>query len=618
MDTEQMELHEGPAKRGLGYWIGVGVLLTGPAVSYVIFEGITGSLTAIHGKYLIINLVFYYTLYLLAAGITNSTRIAYPLLNTVLTILALAEYFVLQFRGRPIMVWDVMAFKTALTVSGSYTYTFTPQLWMWMFFSLEASVLAVIFPFKQKSKKRWLAGAAASAVLFFGWQSVFQSVLVPKYNIDVSMWDPAETYGYTGYMLCTMRSLEYLLIDPPEGYSAKLVKELGEELEQKKGEARLWETGNDTVPTNIICIMNESYSDLRTIADFQTDVPFMENYEAISDRAVKGNLYMPVWGSMTPNSEYEFLTGNAIAFSPSGSVPYQTYMQSPVFGLPRILKSQGYRTVAMHPYVAENWNRVTAYDAMGFDAFYAEADFEGEPLLRGYISDAGNFHQIMKLTEEKEPGEPLFIFNVTMQNHGGYEDASYESTVHLTDLPGYPLTEQYLSLMKATDEALKGLLDYYETVDEPTMIVMFGDHQPSVEQSFYETLYGQPLNELKTEDFLRRYATPFLVWTNYETPYQEIDKISAQYLANIVLERANLETTDYQIFLDEMYQAAPVVHILGYYNSDGVWESWTNWKDKKEYPILHQFDMLQYNNIFGKKSRIDSIFSLPDGNDIEK
>lgn len=150
------------------------------------------------------------------------------------------------------------------------------------------------------------------------------------------------------------------------------------------------------------------------------------------------------------------------------------------------------------------------------------------------------------------------------------------------------------------------------------MIVMFGDHQPSVEQSFYETLYGQPLTDLKPEDILRRYATPFLVWTNYDTPYQEIDKISAQYLSGIVLERANLETTDYQIFLDKMYQTVPVVHIMGYYNSDGVWESWTNWENKKESPVFNQFEMLQYNNIFGKKSRVDSIFTLPQENAIEE
>lgn len=613
---EQNEFKMEPYKKGPGYWIGIVVLLAGPAVSYGVFEWITGNLAEIQGRYLVMNLIYYYAFYMLFAALTNSVRIVYPTLNTILMVLALAEHFVLEFRSRPIMVWDVMAFRTAMTVSGNYIYDFTPRLILGIIISLGASVLAWKFHFQIRRKKVWLAGALASSVLFIGWQSAFFHVLVPKYNIDISMWDPVETYGYIGYMLCTMRSLEYLFANPPEGYSVRYVKQLGEELEAKKQQQEgLWSVDTDVVPANLICIMNESFSDLREIADFETDVPYLSYYEGLSKNCVKGNLYMPVWGSMTPNSEYEFLTGNSMAFAPSGSVPYQTYMNSPVYGLPRILKEQGYQTVAMHPYVSQNWNREAAYQALGFDTFYAEDFYAGEPLLRNYISDQGDYNKIIELTEQKEPGEPLFIFNVTMQNHGGYSE-DYESAVHLTELSGFPQTEQYLSLIKKSDEALQGLLEYYSGIEEPTMIVMFGDHQPSVEPEFYEALYGSPLSELKPEDYLRRYATPFLVWTNYETPSDTVDRMSAQYLSGLVLERANLSTADYQVFLDDLYQEVPVVHDLGYYNSAGVWDSWTDWRKNPEYSILHQFDMLQYNNIFGKKNRVDSIFSLP-GNPVK-
>ena len=141
------------------------------------------------------------------------------------------------------------------------------------------------------------------------------------------------------------------------------------------------------------------------------------------------------------------------------------------------------------------------------------------------------------------------------------------------------------------------------------MILMFGDHQPSVEEEFYEALYGGPLDELSPENYLRRYITPFLVWTNYETPSESVDKLSAQYLSNIVLERANLEMTDYNYFLEQMREMAPVVHMMGYYNSDGVWESWTNWKSKKEYPLFRKFDYLQYNHMFDKKTLL-SFFAI--------
>ncbi len=138
----------------------------------------------------------------------------------------------------------------------------------------------------------------------------------------------------------------------------------------------------------------------------------MEFYDSLETNSIKGNLYMPVFGSMTSNSEFEFLTGNSIAFTPSGSVPYQIYMRNPSYGLASILKEQGYRTVAMHPNEKTNWNRDEAYRNMLFDEFYGIEYFQDSPTIRGYVSDLGNYQKIINLTEEKEEGQPLFIFDV--------------------------------------------------------------------------------------------------------------------------------------------------------------------------------------------------------------
>ena len=304
--------------------------------------------------------------------------------------------------------------------------------------------------------------------------------------------------------------------------------------------------------------MNESFSDLGVIGDFDTDVPYLENYKSLSENCIKGNLYMPVFGAMTCNSEYEFLTGNAMSFAPPASVPYQMYVDQTVYGLPLTLKNQGYRTVAMHPYPAGNWNRNQAFPAMGFDEFLAEEAFEGAEKVRGYVSDKATYDKIISLTEEKTEGEPLFVFNVTMQNHGGYTDEGYESQVHLTEMSDMPKAEQYLSLVKESDEALGYLLDYYKNVDEPTMIVMFGDHQPGIEEEFYEAVYGKTSDEISEEETIRRYITPFFVWTNYDMPSQTVDKMSAAYLSNVVVERANLQPTDYQVFMDNKIGRAHV------------------------------------------------------------
>lgn len=596
-------------KKKLIRGIQAGVVLFTPCISYLCFEAITGSLTEIRGTYLVLNLILYILLYWTLAALLNSVRAAYTIWNVALMILAMAEYFVVTFRARPIMVWDVLAIRTAMTVSGNYAYEPTAVMFVSAAVMAVLTLLAWKWPVRLKVLKYRLCAAGLSLSCFVGFMALFYMALVPAFGIEISMWNPEESMREMGYVLGTVRSMEYLHVKKPDGYSQAALAEIEQETENNRDSQKLsWAVDTDVAPVNIICIMNESFSDLQVVGEFETDIPYLTCYNNLKENCLKGNLYVPVFGSMTCNSEYEFLTGNSMAFAPEGSVPFQIYMTNPAYGLVRTVKAQGYKTIGMHPYPAGNWNRDKAYEELGFDEFLAGDYFEDSPLIRNYVSDKGNYDKIIELTEKKQEGQPLFIFNVTMQNHGGYED-DYEATVHLTEYKDMPKTEQYLSLMRESDEALRYLLDYYSQVEEPTMIVMFGDHQPSVEEEFYEALYGGSLDELSMEDYLRRYITPFLVWTNYDTPFEYVDRLSAQYLSNVVLQRAGLEMTDYGYFLEKMSGKAPVVHMMGYYNSDDVWESWTNWKNKKEYPIFHQFDMLQYNHMFDKKTLL-SFFAI--------
>lgn len=107
------------------------------------------------------------------------------------------------------------------------------------------------------------------------------------------------------------------------------------------------------------------------------------------------------------------------------------------------------------------------------------------------------------------------------------------------DMEGkYPKADQYLSLVKRSDDAFAYLLDYFSHSDEPTMIVMFGDHQPSVEDEFFDEVYGTPSYEVPVKDRLMWYETPFIIWTNYEQPSEDMGKLGAVYLSSYVLKLA--------------------------------------------------------------------------------
>lgn len=184
-----------------------------------------------------------------------------------------------------------------------------------------------------------------------------------------------------------------------------------------------------------------------------------------------------------------------------------------------LLKGQGYKgNLALHPYLASGWNRVQVYDYMGFDHFYSETDFKNPKMFRKYISDKSDFKKIEELYENRtEKEEPFYLFNVTMQNHGGFDKTytNFHNDIQITDSHKNEQAEQYLSLVKKTDNAFKQLTNYFSKVKEPTIIVMFGDHQPAVQSSFYDSLFGKNAGSLTNEELMNKYRTPFIIWANY-------------------------------------------------------------------------------------------------------
>lgn len=102
------------------YTVGTVCLLMAPVASYFMFEYVTGNLDTVPYYMAALNIGWIYVLYLALFAVTGRTRIAVPAASCILYVISLAETFVVAFRGRPIMLWDVMAFRTAMTVSGNY------------------------------------------------------------------------------------------------------------------------------------------------------------------------------------------------------------------------------------------------------------------------------------------------------------------------------------------------------------------------------------------------------------------------------------------------------------------------------------------------------------------
>ena len=631
------------------YIVGTVSLLMAPVVSYFMFEYVTGNLDTVPYYMAVLNIGWIYVLYLALFAVTGRTRIAVPAASCVLYVISLAETFVVAFRSRPIMLWDVMAFRTAMTVSGNYEFFITRQMKTAFVLLLLMNVFLWFTPRRVRGWKLRLAVGGGIAASIAGYGAWFFAVLVPSWGLGINMWAINGTYQEYGYVLSTAVSLQYVVKKPPQGYSNARLKEIYNRLEESiyaeagNGQAypvksqaypespenpenpENWpEEGQPVTPVNLICIMNESLAELKTAGDFTTNTEYFPFMDSLEENTVRGSLCVPVFGSMTSNTEFEFLTGDSMALLPANSIAYQFNVKPDTYSMVSTLKDQGYYSVAMHPYPGENWNRVECYQNMGFDAFLDQEFYEGSQELRNYVSDEADYQKLIQVVEAKEnPEDKLFIFNVTMQNHGGYEGTydNFEQEVWLTgEYEGkYPKTDQYLSLMKRSDQAFQYLVEYFSRIDEPTMIVMFGDHQPSVEDEFYDDIAGMPSSEITVQEHLMWYETPFIIWTNYSMPSEDMGRLGAVYLSSEVLWRANLEMTPYNRFLLAMKEDLPVVHFLGCYDREGTYYYWAKAESERcpYQDTVLDYEALVYNHSLDRK-KFKELFVIDSENSISQ
>ena len=305
------------------------------------------------------------------------------------------------------------------------------------------------------------------------------------------------------------------------------------------------------------------------------------------------------------------MTGNTMKFFPSGCNVYQQFMHSSTFSMPYYLKSLGYSTIAVHPSSGANWNRINTYNSMRFDRFVTIEDFKNPEYVR-YISDKESYKKVIELYEEKEEGTPLFAFDMTIQNHGGYlTNTKWNDPVYVKGAY-YEEAKEFLSATKVSDDAFAYLVDYFKKQEEPTIICMFGDHQPSIETEFYEELFGKKQRDWSFEDIQKRYVTPFVIWANYDIEEGKDVLLSNNYLENLLLKQAGVELPLYNQYLEKVSREIPVMNVNGYMDLEGNWHKYDTDETEVVKELLHNYEFLQYAYYSDMdKEKMCSLFQMP-------
>lgn len=500
--------------------------------------------------------------------------------------IGIAEYFVITFKSQPIQPGDLTAIATAAAVGGGYIFSITSYCLygiVALALAMLASAYAALFrPARgERTRKQMLINLLVGVLCLGG--VIGHTMFIDYYNflhIQVYTWRPLESYYRMGFIPSFISSAQTIQPREPKGYSKSgaedLIDSYASEYDEGAGatEERAAASAQfDSEQPSVIVVMNETFSDLSCYQNLHADYEGPEFFNSIDDAVQRGDLYVSAYGGGTCNTEFEMLTGNSMAYLGNGVYPYTIYNLTHAENLAQQFSDLGYDTTAMHPNHATNWNRENVYRDFGFDEFLSIEDFEGADTLRGMVTDAETYDKIIELLETNE--DPQFIFDVTMQNHSGYDTGlvPYDMrTDYLIDGTYDPEVNEYLALIEQSDEALEDFLAQLEQIDRPVVVVFFGDHQPFFPSDFNDEWFQDEDDATHSE---RLYHTQYVIWANYDIDgrSQESDEvdISTNYLGAELMDLIGAPLSDYQKAQLALRANLPAINMIGYQDRAGVW-----------------------------------------------
>lgn len=525
------------------------------------------------------------------------------------------DEYIFHIRYTYIQYNDFYNIGNAMRVSSNYEFAI---LWKVLFKVLLLIAIGVLFALfvKYFCKKKELLFKAPVGNRIAGLILIFVSFVLfsflktnaffdtEKIKFDINEYTEEKGLVYAWY--CQYVNSELVA---PEGYSEASVDKLLS--------AFVDDETDDFEKINIVVIMNESLTDYSSISDLNLEKDVLSKYHALDKNCKKGLAIASIYGSYTCNSEFEFLTGESMGFLPVGTVPYIQYIRKKTDNICYDLKELGYKTIAVHPYYSAEWNRKTVYPLLGFDEMIFGEDFADGKLnvdnnisdmkaeegsfgeyeyVRGFISDKECYRAILKELDDNK--EPNFIYNVTVQNHGGYEGSNTENdmiehqVILMDDGSKVEIEKQevneYLYSVSKSDEAFDWFVNELEKLDEKTIVVMYGDHQP----------FLQEINSFLTFDndneMLQKYTVPYIMWANYDVDLTGMpDVVSLNYLSALVKKNTGIPLRTFDKFRLSLYEKYPVITAGYIMDSSGNITS-----NKGKYDgVIKDYEYVQYDRM---------------------
>lgn len=464
----------------------------------------------------------------------------FTLISTIWIGFGITNGIILSNRVTPFTATDLTLADLGLGIISKYL---SPTVTNLIAGFLIAVVLGIVFLFfkgpkykgKLNYKKNILIVTSVWAFLFLSTKVALGFNVIASYFGNIAF-----AYEDYGFPYCFSNTLLNTGIDKPEDYSAEKIASISDLIASNSTSNKLssndillasTEGGlnheTDSDKPNIVMVQLESFFDPTLVKYLQFSEDPVPNFRSLMENYSSGYLTVPSVGAGTANTEFEVLSGMSLQFFGPGEYPYKTILQeSTAESVSYDLKELGYSTHAIHNNKGTFYGRNFVFSQLGFDTFTSLEYMNVEEYTpKDWAKDFYLTDEILKSLNSTEGSD--FVYTISVQAHGDYpkEKILENPKIQVSGLPDEETTNAftyYINQLHEVDQFVGQLVEALSNRDEETVLVLFGDHLPTLGFS--------------DEDLVNNsiFQTEYVVWSNFDMPKNDQDLTSYQLTSSVL------------------------------------------------------------------------------------
>ena len=444
------------------------------------------------------------------------------LITSFWVLLGIINGCILSNRVTPFTYTDLKCVSDLLSMTNTNYFTAqqaTAVVFGFVIFILLMVALFIKGPRYQGKKHPVAYPLSVLAVLFIGIPAA-TSAATNTHIVDTYFYNIAQGYEDNGFIYSFSSSVVNRGMSKPETYSKETIDTIENQVNTQVAKTK-------SSKPNIICILLESFVDPEELTYLKTNKDPISFYHYLEDNYTSGYLTVPVVGAGTANTEFEILTGMCMQYFGTGEYPYKTILkQTDCESIASDLSKIGYGTHVVHNNGGNFYSRANAFSMMGFDTFTSKECMNITEFTPNgnWAEDAILVNETIKALDATEGSD--FVYTITVGTHGDYPKQP------ILDNPEYVVTganseesanqwTYFVNQAHKTDLFIQNLITELDKRDEDTIVVMFGDHLPTMGLTNEDTVPGDI------------YKTKYQTWNNMGLEKQDADLYAYQLLASV-------------------------------------------------------------------------------------